>query len=155
MITDAEAALRLLIAAGLGALVGLEREWRDQPAGLRTHILVSTGACLFALISAFGFESFIGRASTEAVRVDVTRVASQIVVGIGFIGGGTILRHGTSVHGLTTAASMWVTAAVGTAVALGFTLGALTTTAIALVSLALLRPFKRRFPGRDAGMPPG
>lgn len=154
MITDGEAALRLLIAAGLGALVGLEREWRDQPAGLRTHILVATGACLFALVSAFGFDSFFDRSSTEVVRVDVTRVASQIVVGIGFIGGGTILRHGTSVHGLTTAASMWVTAAVGTAVALGFTLGALTATGITVVSLGLLRPFKKRmFPSRGQVSP--
>lgn len=155
MISEADAALRLLIAAGLGGLVGLERELRDQPAGFRTHILVATGACLFALISAFGFEGFIGDPNAPASTVDVTRVASQIVVGIGFIGGGTILRHGTSVHGLTTAASLWVTAAVGTAVALGFMVGALTASAISVASLALLRPFSKRVKrGRNPSQPP-
>ena len=149
-----DTAIRLLIAAGLGGLVGIERELRDQPAGFRTHILVSVGACLFTLISAFGFQDFLGKPLTPATAVDVTRVASQIVVGIGFIGGGTILRHGTSVHGLTTAASLWVTAAIGTAVGLGFMAGAVTATVISVASLALLRPFTKRVKRRGPSVPP-
>lgn len=145
MIGDGDIALRLFLAAVLGGLVGLEREFRDQPAGFRTHILVATGASLFALVSAFGFEAFTERSATQAVRADVTRVASQIVVGVGFLGGGAILRHGATVRGLTTAASLWVTAAVGLAVGLGFWIGALTATAISVVSLAGLKPFKQRF----------
>ncbi len=146
MIDDGTVIVRILIAAALGGVIGLERELKDQPAGLRTHMLVALGACLFALVSAVGFEEFQRSAQGQngALRVDVTRVASQIVVGIGFLGGGTILRHGGNVRGLTTAASLWVTAAVGLAVAVGFYLGALVTAALAVISLAFLKPLERR-----------
>jgi putative Mg2+ transporter-C (MgtC) family protein len=144
VIGDGTIALRILVAAALGGLIGLEREFKEQPAGLRTHMLVSLGACLFTLVSAFGFDAFTGRPSTLAVRADVTRIASQVVVGIGFLGGGTILRHGATIRGLTTAAALWVTAAVGMAVGMGFYLGALVTGAVAVFSLAGLKPIERR-----------
>ena len=142
MITDADIALRLLVAAALGGLLGLERELRDQPAGLRTHLLVAVGSCLFTLVSAFGFDAFTTASAEQAVRADVTRIASQIVVGIGFIGGGAILRQSGAIRGLTTAASLWVTAAVGMAVAAGFEMGAVVTTAIAAVTLAAGKPLE-------------
>jgi putative Mg2+ transporter-C (MgtC) family protein len=160
MIGDGTAVLRLLLAAALGGLVGLERELKDQPAGLRTHILVSIGACLFTLVSAFGFSEVT---KTRAAGADITRIASQVVVGIGFLGGGTILRHGATIRGLTTAASLWVTAAVGLAVGAGFYIGATVTGVIAIAALSLLKPVEKRItPGRrqedDEGpprIPPG
>ena len=153
MIGDGTVAVRILLAAGLGMAIGIERELRDQWAGLRTHILVSVGACLFSLMSAIGFSTFLGGGSKAAVNADVTRIASQVVVGIGFIGGGTILRQGANVRGLTTAATLWVTAAIGLAVAAGAYLAAVVTTAVAVVTLAGLKPFERwigRFGKRGA-----
>jgi putative Mg2+ transporter-C (MgtC) family protein len=94
------------------------------------------------LVSAFGFTAFTAAPSTTAVRADVTRISSQIVVGIGFLGGGTILRQGANVRGLTTAASLWVTAAVGLAVAMGFYVGALMTGGLVLLALTL-KPVER------------
>ena len=102
---------RLLLAAVLGGAIGAERELNDQAAGLRTHMLLTIGACLFTLISAYGFGSGIG--------TDPSRLAAQIVTGIGFLGGGAIVRHGLTVKGLTTAASIWATASVGVAVGAG------------------------------------
>src|SRR5690348_10195990 len=122
--------------------IGFERELRDQWAGLRTHILVCVGACLFTLMSAIGFSAFIHH-DTTTVRADVTRIASQVVVGIGFLGGGTILRQGANVRGLTTAATLWVTAAIGLSVAAGAYLAAVVTTAVAVVTLSGLKPLER------------
>ena len=102
---------RLLLAAVLGGAIGAERELSDQAAGLRTHMLLTIGACLFTLISAYGFGSGIG--------TDPSRLAAQIVTGIGFLGGGAIVRHGLTVKGLTTAASIWATASVGVAIGAG------------------------------------
>ncbi|MGH2828922.1 MAG: MgtC/SapB family protein [Actinomycetota bacterium] len=150
MLGNREIVIRLLIAAAFGGLLGLERERRDQPAGLRTHILVAVGSCLFALVSAFGFSDFTGEGA-PALRADVTRISSQIVVGIGFLGGGTILRYRGTVKGLTTAAGLWVTAAVGLAVAMGFWAGASVAVALGVISL-LLKPLERRIrPGRRRG----
>jgi putative Mg2+ transporter-C (MgtC) family protein len=127
------------LAAALGGVVGLERELSGHRAGLRTHISVALGAALFAAISAYGFEEFLAPRNNTNFQIDVTRVVSQIVVGVGFLGGGTILKEGATVRGLTTAASLWVTAAIGTAVALGSIAIGLVTTAILLGSLVLLR----------------
>ena len=148
MPTHLELLLRLLLAAGLCGLLGVEREITEQPAGFRTHIVVGLGTALFAIVSAFGFQSIVAAGSNPAVHVDVARVASQIVVGIGFLGGGAILKYGTSVRGLTTAAGLWMSAAVGTAVGLGMPAIAAETTAIALLALTGLRPARtllRRF----------
>lgn len=145
MIGNDTVLVRILVAAALGGIVGIERELKDQPAGFRTHMLVSIGACLFTLISAYGFATFGAESSTLAVRADVTRVASQIVVGIGFLGGGAILRHGGTIRGLTTAASLWVTAAVGLAVGVGFYFGATITAVLSVIGLAGLKPVEKRF----------
>ncbi len=143
--SDWDVLIRLFVASALGGVVGIERELRDQPAGFRTHMLVALGACLFTLVGAFGFQDLTGGQPIAAVNADVTRVASQVVVGIGFLGGGTILRHGATVRGLTTAASLWVTAAIGLAVGMGFYIGATATALLAVVALAVLKPVGKRF----------
>lgn len=149
MLSDTAVLVRILVAAALGGIVGIERELRDQPAGFRTHMLVSVGACLFTIVGAFGFQKFTGGTDSQRIQADLTRVASQIVVGIGFLGGGTILRHGATVRGLTTAASLWVTAAVGLAVGMGFYFAATATSVLAVVALAGLKPLERRFLARN------
>jgi putative Mg2+ transporter-C (MgtC) family protein len=115
---------------------------RGQAAGLRTHLIVSLGACLFTLASIAAGQSTEGL-EPSLVRADITRIASQVVVGIGFLGGGAILRHGTSVRGLTTAANLWLTASVGLAVGLGLFIGAAVTVGFALLVLVGLRPVER------------
>ncbi|TQF11128.1 MgtC/SapB family protein [Myxococcus llanfairpwllgwyngyllgogerychwyrndrobwllllantysiliogogogochensis] len=135
-------ALRLGVAALLGAVLGLERELRGQAAGLRTHILVSLGACLFTLASVF-VEWTLGGDSPDGSRADVSRIASQVVVGIGFLGAGAIIRDQGQVKGLTTAANLWLTASVGLATGMGFHWAAGTTVVIALLALAGLRPLER------------
>src|SRR6266487_246446 len=119
MPTQVDLVLRLLLAAALAGALGVERELTEQPAGFRTHILVGLGAALFAILSAYGFATVLAGEPSRGVSADVTRIASQIVVGIGFLGGGAILKYGSTVRGLTTAASLWVTAAIGTAIGLG------------------------------------
>lgn len=125
-----EALLRLALAAALGAAVGIERELREREAGLRTHLLVALGSALFTIAGAYGFHT---------LRTDPTRVAAQVVTGIGFLGAGAIIRQGFSVRGLTTAATLWVVAAIGIAVGAGYYSGALITTAVVLFSLYPLR----------------
>ena len=141
---ELELILRLLLAAILAGLIGIEREVRDQPAGFRTHMLVSLGACLFAVVSAYSFRAFAGDVPGVQVRVDPTRIAAQIVTGIGFLGAGAIIRYGMSVRGLTTAASLWVVAAIGTAIGLGGYVVGSAATAIALLTLLILRPVSNR-----------
>jgi putative Mg2+ transporter-C (MgtC) family protein len=137
--TNSELALRIFVAAALGGLIGAERESGDQAAGLRTHISISVGACLFGLISAYGFQEFVTTRAATVYQVDVTRVASQIVIGVGFLGGGAILKDGNNVKGLTTAASIWVCAAVGLGCALGMYFLTITTTVVLLSVLVLLK----------------
>jgi putative Mg2+ transporter-C (MgtC) family protein len=127
-----EVLLRLFVAAALGGAIGLERELRERQAGLRTHLVVSVGSALFTLVSAYGFSSFDG-------KVDPTRIAAQIVSGIGFLGAGAIIRQGLSVRGLTTAASLWLVAAIGMAAGAGYWDGALIATLGALLTLGPLR----------------
>jgi putative Mg2+ transporter-C (MgtC) family protein len=135
--------LRLLLAATLAGILGGERELTDQPAGFRTHILVGLGAALFTIISAFGFQSLTANGTPGTISADPTRIASQIVVGIGFLGGGAIIKYGATVRGLTTAASLWVTAAVGTAIGIGELVLGSVTAGITLVALIGLRPLRR------------
>src|SRR4029453_19111411 len=112
---DSDVVVRLLGAAVLGGLVGVEREASDQPAGLRTHIAVALGASLFGVISTLGLLEFGQRRARSTVQVDVSRVASNVLVGIGFLGAGVIFRQGNTVRNLTTAASLWTVAAIGLA----------------------------------------
>ncbi|HZO61508.1 MAG TPA: MgtC/SapB family protein [Gaiellaceae bacterium] len=135
--------VRLTVAAALGGVIGLERELDEKAAGLRTHMLVSGGAALFTMVGAYGFHDFL--ASGDAVvRADPGRVAAQIVTGIGFLGAGVIFRQGFTVRGLTTAASLWLVAAIGMAAGAGFWEGAVIATAGGFVSLRPLEWLKER-----------
>ncbi len=130
--------LRLTVAAVLGGAVGFERELREREAGLRTHLVVCVGAALFTIVSAYGFRSFLLNGG-NLVRADPTRIASQIVSGIGFLGAGAIIRQGLSVRGLTTAATLWLVAAIGMASGAGYYSPAIIATAGALLTLGPLR----------------
>src|ERR1700759_3145844 len=114
-ISTGDLALRLILVVLLCGAVGLERETRDQPAGVRTHVLVGMGAAVFTLISAYGFSGIHG-----AAPIDPSRVAAQVVTGVGFLGAGAIIHQGMAVRGLTTAAAVWISAAIGMAAAIGF-----------------------------------
>lgn len=131
--------VRLLLASLLGGMIGLEREIHGRPAGFRTHLMVSLGAALYMGISLHFYYVYGGLSDGLAVRVDPGRVAAQIVVGIGFLGAGAIIREQASVRGLTTAACLWVAAAIGTACGAGMLLIAIVVTAIALISLLVLK----------------
>lgn len=142
MISPVEVAARLLVTAVLCGLIGLERETRDQSAGFRTHIVLGLGAALFTLVSAYGFPEFTDAAlesNGRGVQFDPTRIAAQIVTGVGFLGAGAIIRRGVNVRGLTTAASIWSAAAIGMAAGAGYYFGAVATTVVVLATLYLLR----------------
>jgi putative Mg2+ transporter-C (MgtC) family protein len=126
-------AARMLIAAILGAAIGFEREIHDHPAGMRTHLLVALGSAIFTELSIFGFGASAGQSGNGPV--DPTRIAAQVVSGIGFLGAGAILKYGTSIRGLTTAASLWATAAVGLAVGAGSWIVGIVGAAIVIFSL--------------------
>ncbi|MEX2587399.1 MAG: MgtC/SapB family protein [Actinomycetota bacterium] len=149
MPTEWDLAVRILIAVVLGAGIGLERELSGQDAGLRTHISIAMGAALFGMVSAYSFGEFAQPRADTNYQVDVTRVASNVVTGVGFLGGGAIIKHGMTVRGLTTAASIWVTAAVGLAVGLGSIITATVTAVILLFVLTGLR-WPRRWLNRRA-----
>jgi putative Mg2+ transporter-C (MgtC) family protein len=133
--------LRLVVAAALGGAVGLERELDEKAAGLRTHMLVSVGSALFTMVGAYGFYDFLVGGG-NVVRADPGRIAAQIVTGIGFLGAGVIFRQGFTIRGLTTAASLWLVAAIGMAAGAGFWKGAVIATAGALISLRPLEWLK-------------
>ena len=137
-LTWEEELVRVAVAAALGGAVGLERELREREAGFRTHMLVSVGSALFTLVSAYGFHEFLVGGG-NVIRADPTRIAAQIVTGIGFLGAGAIIRQGFSVRGLTTAATLWVVAAIGMASGAGYYSAAVITTALVLISLWPLR----------------
>ncbi|MBS4008975.1 MAG: MgtC/SapB family protein [Clostridium sp.] len=137
-LSNGELLLRLILAGILGGAVGFERERHNRPAGLRTHILVCLGSALVMIVSVVGFSGALGP------RGDQARIAAQVVSGIGFLGAGTIMRQGSSVRGLTTAASLWVVAAVGLATGIGLYLAAISTTALILISLFSLARIEER-----------
>jgi putative Mg2+ transporter-C (MgtC) family protein len=132
-------AIRFAIAIALAGAIGVEREIAGQPAGLRTHITVGLGAALFGLISVHGFDAYVAGRNTNNYQIDVSRVASQVVVGIGFLGAGAILKEGASIRGLTTAASLWATAAIGLAAGLGNFFAAVAGCVGLLLALIFLR----------------
>lgn len=146
-LSTAEALLRLLIAAGLGGAVGLERELRDHEAGFRTHLLVSLGACVFTLVSAYAWTDWTF-STASGVVFDPTRIAAQIVTGIGFLGAGAIIVRGISVRGLTTAATLWVVAAIGMAAGTGYYAVAVGAAVLVLVSLGPLKLVSSRLLSR-------
>jgi putative Mg2+ transporter-C (MgtC) family protein len=133
--------MRLLLAAGLGAAIGLEREYHQKPAGLRTNMLIAVGSALFTVVSM----------DMAPAGGTPDRITAQIVTGIGFLGGGAILRSGTSIHGMTTAATIWVNAAIGMAAGSGQFAIATAATVLTLVVLAVLPPVESYFE-RRAGL---
>jgi putative Mg2+ transporter-C (MgtC) family protein len=143
---QAELAVRMIVAAALGAAIGLEREIHEHPAGMRTHLLVALGSAIFTELSIYGF------AGITSTPIDPSRVAAQIVSGIGFLGAGAILKYGTSIRGLTTAASLWTAAAIGMAAGAGEWLIAAIGTFIVVFSLWPLNALVERIhrPGTRA-----
>lgn len=140
--------IRIAIALIFGFCIGLERELTNKYAGLRTHILVCLGACVFTLISIYGFPTFAPGDNVivdQATGIrDTSRVAAQIVTGIGFIGAGTVLRNGPIVFGLTTAATLWISASIGMACGAGMFDIAFAGTVLSLLTLVMIRVFERK-----------
>lgn len=135
MVSNFELILRLLLSALVGGLIGLEREANNRPAGFRTHILVSIGSALIMLVSS---QAFIGLGHS-----DPSRLAAQVISGIGFLGAGTIIRDGSNIKGLTTAASIWVCSGLGLAIGAGYYVGGLVTAGITFASLTLLNKIEQ------------
>ena len=144
MISSTETLIRLLAAAIAGSVIGYERERLQWAAGLRTHMLVCVGSCLVIIVSAYGFSDVLG----SHVVLDPSRIAAQVVSGIGFLGAGTILLRGEVVKGLTTAASLWAVATIGLAVGAGLYVAGLATPVIVRVMLAGLKPIEERVRAR-------
>ncbi|WP_224956712.1 MgtC/SapB family protein [Geomonas subterranea] len=141
---DVHMLCRLMLASFLGGLIGLEREIHGRPAGFRTHLLVSLGSCLFSITSLEIYRIFGNFSGSGPVGVDPGRVAAQVVTGIGFLGAGAIIRERASIRGLTTAACLWVAAALGVACGIGLFWLAVSVTLVALANLLLLKEVEKR-----------
>jgi putative Mg2+ transporter-C (MgtC) family protein len=146
MLSNQDILIRLLAAAILGSIIGFERERLLWAAGIRTHMVVCVGACLIMIVSAFGFRDSL---SSQNVVLDPSRVAAQVVSGIGFLGAGAILARGEIVRGLTTAASIWTVAAIGLAVGGGLYFAAGVSTAVIIVILAGVKPLEEAYRARN------
>src|ERR1700742_2824543 len=146
MLGNIELVSRLVLAAALGSVIGIERERLSWAAGLRTHMLVCVGSALIMIVSAFGFADVLG---AKNVVLDPSRIAAQVVSGIGFLGAGSILMRGEIVRGLTTAASLWTVAAIGLAVGGGLYVEAMAATIIILIILAGIKPIEERMLQRN------
>ncbi|MDQ0878530.1 putative Mg2+ transporter-C (MgtC) family protein [Paenibacillus sp. V4I3] len=134
--------IRLVLALFLGGLIGFEREVSSHAAGLRTHILVCVGSALVMLLSMYGFSAFVNEVN---VRIDPSRLAAQVISGIGFLGAGTIIFNGRSITGLTTAASLWVVAGIGLAIGAGFYYPAVLACFMVLISLWILNKVEHKY----------
>jgi putative Mg2+ transporter-C (MgtC) family protein len=143
---NTETLIRLIIAASLGSLIGFERERLLWAAGIRTHMLVCVGSCLIMIVSQYGFSNIL---TYEHVVLDPSRIAAQVVSGIGFLGAGAILARGEIVKGLTTAASIWTVAAIGLAVGGGLYFAAGASTVIILIILAGIKPLEEAYRSRN------
>ena len=135
--------LRILLATLLCGMIGFERELKKHSAGFRTHILVGVGACLMMLLSIYGFQSYITQ--YETIRFDPARIPSYVISGIGFLGAGTIIVHGMTIRGLTTAASIWTVAGIGLVVGAGMYPLAILATLVVLISLIVLNSWEKVF----------
>ncbi|HDN86073.1 MAG: hypothetical protein DRP68_05580 [Candidatus Omnitrophota bacterium] len=140
MLNNSQIVWRLILAFFLGSIIGLEREKKGRSAGFRTHILVCTSSCLIMLVSLYMYELF-----RDKISLDPARIAAGVVTGVGFLGAGAIIRSSKAVRGLTTAASVWVSAAIGLAVGCGFYVGAILTTGIAFLALAFLKVVENKW----------
>ncbi|ABY31276.1 MgtC/SapB family protein [Methylorubrum extorquens] len=145
MLGNAEMVARLVLAGAMGSVIGFERERLLWAAGLRTHMLVCVGACIFMIVSAFGFSDVLGQ---KNVTLDPSRIAAQVVSGIGFLGAGTILLRGEVVKGLTTAASLWAVAAIGLAVGGGLYVAGIAATILVVGILAGVKPIEESWRDR-------
>src|ERR1700723_4509325 len=143
---DSEMLIRLVAAAALGSLIGFERERLLWAAGIRTHMLVCVGSCLIMIVSQYGFSNIM---THQNVVLDPSRIAAQVVSGIGFLGAGAILARGEIVKGLTTAASIWTVAAIGLAVGGGLYFAAVVSTAAILAILAGVKPLEEMYRDRN------
>jgi putative Mg2+ transporter-C (MgtC) family protein len=141
-----EISIRLLLALILGGLVGYEREQANRPAGFRTHILVSLGSALVMVMAEYMTRYY------HTLDIDPTRLGAQVITGIGFLGAGTIIRNGSSVRGLTTAASIWMVSCIGLAAGTGFYFGALLATAFTFLTLISLKQIERRLAKEKGSM---
>lgn len=141
----------LLVALLMGGLIGLERAWHGRPAGLRTHSLVCVSSSLLMLLTVYQWDLLSATVPLEAIRIDPTRMAQGIMTGIGFLGAGVIMKEKLTIRGLTTAASIWMTASIGIMVGLGFYSSASTATVITLVVLALFGRLEGKLPSRRFG----
>ena len=144
---DWEMLIRLLLAAFLGGIVGIERGSGDRPAGFRTHILVCAGAALFMLVSMYGYDDYPMHGEEFPRNRDSSRSAAQVVSGIGFLGAGTIMHEGVTVRGLTTAASLWMISAIGLAAGAGMYVLSIGSTAVMMVTLVTFHSWEKRFAG--------
>jgi putative Mg2+ transporter-C (MgtC) family protein len=149
VISNQQIVLRLIVSAALGSVIGLERSRRQGAPGLRTHMLVCLGSSLLMIVSQFGFGDILG---TPNVVLDPSRIAAQVVSGIGFLGAGAIILRREMVQGLTTAAGIWAVAAVGLAVGAGLFLAAIIATGLMLVILSVMKPLERKFLFKRRGL---
>lgn len=136
--------IRLILAAFLAGVIGIERESKGHPAGFRTHLLVGTGSCLVMLLALFGFQDYLNQ-NGDLVAYDPSRLASYVISGIGFLGAGTIIVQGASIRGLTTAASIWIVAAIGLTIGAGMFFASIAATVIVLTSLIFLNHVDKWF----------
>ena len=141
----AQIALHLVIALGAGGIVGLERSYHGRPAGFRTHALVCLASCMLMIVTVYQ-DTWFSAYSLERISVDPTRMAQGIMTGIGFLGAGVIMREGLTVRGLTTAASIWITAGIGIMIGVGFYFPAGIATALTLIVLSVFRWIERKMP---------
>jgi putative Mg2+ transporter-C (MgtC) family protein len=146
MVTNTEILVRLIAAAALGSLIGFERERLLWAAGIRTHMLVCVGSCLIMIVSAYGFAQVLDQQHTV---LDPSRIAAQVVSGIGFLGAGSILARGEIVKGLTTAASIWTVAAIGLAIGGGLYFAGIASTIVILIILAGVKPLEEAYRARN------
>ncbi|MBN9598556.1 MAG: MgtC/SapB family protein [Afipia sp.] len=146
MVTNTEVLVRLIAAAALGSLIGFERERLLWAAGIRTHMLVCVGSCLIMIVSAYGFAQVLDQQHTV---LDPSRIAAQVVSGIGFLGAGSILARGEIVKGLTTAASIWTVAAIGLAIGGGLYFAGIASTIVILIILAGVKPLEEAYRARN------
>ncbi len=146
MISNLQVLIRLVLSVVLGGFIGLERQIHRRTAGLRTHILVSLGSCLIMLTSLYIFAIY-----KNEVPLDPARIAAGVITGIGFLGAGAIIRDRTGIKGLTTAASLWVVAAIGLAAGCGFYSASIFTTLLALITLLFLRYIEETVLGKEEG----
>lgn len=142
---DSEIIIRIIVSISLGFVIGLERELTNKSAGLRTHMLVCLGSTVFTILSLYGFSDPTIPQNFARIQNDPSRIAAQILTGIGFIGGGAVLHHGISVSGLTTAASLWIVASIGMAVGVGAYKVAIVATILAFTVLVFIRVLERGF----------